>query len=353
MSSPTKETILAHTIPAPEASRVLEEKMSLTWETKRLISEIEKEVAELDWGITDPIQAVPGISAPALHLLAAGGKRVRPLLVALLGRALGVPFATLAPCAVAAELVHTATLLHDDILDGATTRRGRITAHLKYSAHTAILSGDSLLAKAIVDMAATNDPEILKRLAQTVRELVEGECLQADLMGKVHGDISTVLEIARRKTASLFAWCGWVAGHRAGQMADDLFKFGNHLGLAFQLLDDVIDWEGKDSGKTQFQDLHETKLNALGVALIRSSKHAAALLEGSFSQRDQHGMIPHPEDLGQKLKSCDEYPQALAWVREEARRHSAFALANLELLPDSEWKSLIKNLTIQLLERMK
>ena len=91
MNSPTQET-LEHTIPAPEASRVLEEKISLTWETKRLISEIEKEVEALDWGVTDPLQAVPAISQPALHLLAAGGKRVRPLLVALLGRSLGVPF---------------------------------------------------------------------------------------------------------------------------------------------------------------------------------------------------------------------------------------------------------------------
>ena len=222
-------------IPPPAASAELGKKISLTLETKRLISEIEKQVENLDWQVNDRFGTVPGLAAPAQHLLAAGGKRVRPLLIALLCRALEQPFDRLAPCAVAAELVHTATLLHDDILDDASTRRGRITAHLKYGAHTAILSGDALLSKAISDMAELGDPEVLKRLAQTVRELVEGECLQADLMGQVHSDVDAVLEVARRKTASLFAWCGWVTGHRAGRHAEDLFRFGTHLGLAFQI----------------------------------------------------------------------------------------------------------------------
>jgi octaprenyl-diphosphate synthase len=273
--------------------------------------------------------------------------------VALLGRALDVPFDRLASCAVSAELVHTATLLHDDILDGATTRRGRITAHLKYSAHTAILSGDALLSKAISDMAELGDPEILKRLAQTVRELVEGECLQADLMGQVHSDVDAVLEVARRKTASLFAWCGWVTGHRASRHAEDLFRFGTHLGLAFQLLDDILDWEGKNTGKPIFLDLHETKLNAVGVMLVKKSRQAATLLEGSFSQKDKDGYIPNPADLGMALQECPEYADALAWARREAHDHSAFALSHLDKLPRSVWRDLTKQLTNSLLERMK
>lgn len=340
-------------IPAPAAGAELAKKISLTLETKRLIGEIEKEVEGLDWQVTDKLGAVPQLAQPAHHLLSAGGKRVRPLLVALLGRALEVPFTNLASCAVAAELVHTATLLHDDILDGATTRRGRITAHLKYSAHTAILSGDALLSKAISDMAELGDPEILKRLAQTVRELVEGECLQADLMGKVHGDVDAVLEIARRKTASLFAWAGWVTGHRAGRLADDLSRFGTHLGLAFQLLDDILDWESSQTGKPRFGDLHEMKLNAVGAMLVKRSKRASGLIEGSFSQADVHGYIPNPEALGKALQECDEYPEALAWARKEAADHSAFALAHLDKLPDSVWRGLTRQLTVSLLERMK
>jgi geranylgeranyl pyrophosphate synthase len=340
-------------IPAPSAGAELAKKISLTLETKRLIGEIEKEVESLDWQVTDRFGAAPQLAAPAHHLLSAGGKRVRPLLIALLARALDQPFERVAPCAVAAELVHTATLLHDDILDGATTRRNRITAHLKYGAHTAILAGDALLAKAISDMAELGDPEILKRLAQTVRELVEGECLQADLMGRVHGDVEAVLEIARRKTASLFAWSGWVSGHRAGKFADELFRFGTHLGLAFQLLDDILDWESNLTGKPRFGDLHEMKLNALGAMLVKKSRRAASLIEGSFSQADARGYIPNPEALGTALQACEEYPAVVAWARKEAADHSSFALAHLEKLPESKWRNLTRQLTTSLLERMK
>ncbi len=343
----------SQSIPGPAASAELGKKISLGLETKRLLLELEREVERLDWEVTDRYQSVPNLAAPAHHLLSAGGKRVRPLLISLLSRALDIPFKQLQSCAVAAELVHTATLLHDDILDGATTRRGRITAHLKYDAHTTILSGDALLAKAIVDIAALNEPVILGRLGQTVHELVEGECLQADLQGKVHSDVDTVLEVARRKTASLFAWSAWVAGYRAGKHADDLFRFGTHLGLAFQLLDDIIDWEGKDTGKNRFQDLLESKLNATGAMLVKLSPSARDLLQVAFSHADKDGYIQNSKELGEKLQACKEYPEALLWTRKEAEKHSAFALAELGKLPNSQWKSLTENLVKSLLERMR
>ncbi len=345
--------MMNETIPAPTASAELGKKILLNLETKRLIGEIEKQVENLNWQVNDRFGTTPTLAGPAHHLLSAGGKRVRPLLVCLLARALDCSFDRLAPCAVAAELVHTATLLHDDVLDGATTRRGRMAAHLKYDAHTAILSGDALLSKAISDMAELGDPEVLKRLAQTVRELVEGECLQADLMGQVHGDLQAVLEIARRKTASLFAWCGWVSGYRAGRFAEDLFRFGTHLGLAFQLLDDILDWEGKDTGKSLFQDLHEGKLNSVGVRLVQKSSAAESLLVSAFANRDEEGYVPNPVQLGEKLIAVSEYAEAASWIRKEAQDHSAFALAHLDKLPPSVWKDLTHQLTRSLLERMK
>jgi geranylgeranyl pyrophosphate synthase len=344
---------MSEVIPPPAAGAELGKKILLSLETKRLIGEIEREVESLDWQVNDRFGSAPRLAGPAHHLLAAGGKRVRPLLISLLARALDVPFSRLAPCAVAAELVHTATLLHDDVLDGATTRRGRLAAHLKYDAHTAILSGDALLSKAISDMAELGDPEVLKRLAQTVRELVEGECLQADLMGQVHGDVEAVLEIARRKTASLFAWSGWVSGHRAGRHADDLFRFGTHLGLAFQLLDDILDWEGKETGKASFQDLLEGKLNALGARLVQTSPAARGLLETSFGSLDSEGYVQNPGALGRSLQALPEYSDCLQWARKEAKDHSAFALSYLDKLPSTVWKDLTTQLTHSLLERMK
>jgi octaprenyl-diphosphate synthase len=344
------------TFPAPAAGAELGKKISLSLETKRLIGEVEREVDALDWNVSDPLRMVPQLELPAVHLLTAGGKRIRPLLVCLLGRALNVPKEKLAPCAIAAELVHTATLLHDDILDGATTRRGRITAHLKYNAHTAILSGDALLAKAISDMASLGDTLVLQRLADTVRELVEGECLQADLMGRVHGEVDSVLEVARRKTASLFAWCAWVAGHRAGSpLSQSLYLFGNHLGLAFQILDDILDWESEDTGKPRFKDLQEAKLNVVGAWLVSKSDQAHKICTEFFSSVDAHGelTVNDSKRLGQLLTALPEYANARAWAKAEADKHSTFALSHLRELSPSPWRDLVEKLTQQLLERMR
>jgi geranylgeranyl pyrophosphate synthase len=338
------------TTAAPSASEELGKRIDLTTENKRLAFLIEKEVAGLDWDTLDRFGAAPRLAWASQHLLSAGGKRVRPLLIALLSRALDVPFEKLHRCAVAAELVHTATLLHDDVLDGALTRRHRATAHLKYGAHTAILAGDSLLAKAIADIAELNDPEILKRLAQTVRELVEGESLQADLEGRVHGDVSAVLEVARRKTASLFAWCGWVTGHRAGKFSDALFLFGNHLGISFQILDDLLDWEGKDTGKPPYLDLFEKKLNVVGAKLVSLSPEARKQVQDFFAQEPD---LEKAAALGLTLKSLDAYGEASAWARKEAQEQSELALGYLKELPESVWRELTLYLTHSLLERMK
>ncbi len=343
-------------IAPPEAAQNLGKRIQLSLETKRLMGEIEKEITDLDWNIPDlaPFDAAPQLAGPARHLLAAGGKRMRPLLVCILARALGLPFDDkMQTCAKAAELVHSATLLHDDVLDGARIRRGRIAAHLKYDAHTSILSGDALLCKAMADVARLQDPEILLHLSLTLRDLVEGECLQADLVGKVHEELDSVLEVCRRKTGALFAWCGWVAGYSANRNADELRRFGKNLGLAFQLLDDVLDWESNETGKNRFQDLTEAKLNTVAVVLCMKSPKARKLLTQAFANLDENEEVPNVLELGKKLQQIREYKDAVNWVKAQAEKETAFALANLDVLPDSQWKNLVKTVTVELLSRMR
>ena len=121
-------------------------------------------MSQLDWEIRDlaPLDVAPSLAGPAKHLLSAWWQTVHRFLFCLLARALDTPFdKSLQMIALAAELVHTATLLHDDVLDGARTRRGRLAAHLKYSAHTTILSGDALLTKGHVRCGPLKDPEVL------------------------------------------------------------------------------------------------------------------------------------------------------------------------------------------------
>ena len=132
-----------------------------------------------------------------------------------------------------------------------------------------------------------------------------------------------------------------------------LFRSGTHLGLAFQLLDDILDWEGQDTGKPRFLDLHEAKLNSVGAMLVRRSKKAGAFIEESFQRKDGHGYIPEHSTLGKALQDCPEYAETLAWARKEAQDHSTFAISHLDKIPPSIWRDLTKQLTISLLERMK
>lgn len=334
----------------------LEKKFSLSLETKRLIREIESEIDELDWNLKEelPLHAGPRLWEPAKYLLLSGGKRVRPLLMGLLAKTLNLEFdQKLRSSALAAELVHTATLLHDDIIDGARVRRGRLAAHLKYDAHSAILAGDAFLTKAISDMATYMDKEVILNLSLTLREILEGECLQADMAGTVHEDLDAVLEVCRRKTSSLFSWCCWVVGHCAQSSATELKNFGSHMGLAFQLLDDVLDWESGETGKVPLKDLAEAKLNTVSVVLCMKSKEARQLLKKSFSQLNEHKEVANVQELGVELRAYPEYAEAITWVKVQAEKESQFALANIETLPDSPWKEAVKNMTLHLLSRMR
>ena len=186
-----------------------------------------------------------------------------------------------------------------------------------------------------------------------LKRISRGECLQADLVGSVHEELDTVLEVCRKKTGALFAWCGWVAGYQAGRHADELRKFGLHLGLAFQLLDDVLDWEGSDTGKPGLQDLTEAKLNTIGVVLCMKSKKARNFLRDAFSDLNEFEEVTNVPQLGKKLKNCPEYSEALQWVKSQAEKESAFALASLDVLPESRWKTLAKRVTVDLLDRMR
>lgn len=342
----------------PQASTALAaEDVKLTTSSKLLLLELENEIKKLDWQVRDlaPLERAPELAGPAVHLLAAGGKRVRPLLVNLIARCLDMPFDhRMATAALAAELVHSATLLHDDVLDEAKTRRGRIAAHLKFNAHKAILSGDALLCKAMADIAQLREPIVLEKLALTLRDIVEGECLQADLVGSVHSELEPVLEICRRKTGALFGWAAWVPAYYGKvNYAAELEQFGLHLGLAFQLLDDLLDWNSEKTGKPRYQDLREAKLNSVGVLLMHESQAARSICADHFTDLNGFKEVKAPEELGKALSGLPEYRGACDKIYARAENETQFALANLERLPESAWKELSKQVTLKLLSRLK
>ncbi len=198
----------------------------------------------------------------ATHLLALGGKRLRPMCVALASR-LGTGFNDAArELAVSVELVHTATLLHDDVVDVADARRSAPTARMLYGNAASIYAGDYLLVEALRRVTRVNIPGLLERLFDVVDSMIEGEALQLERRGRLDTDRETYFRIVEGKTAALFRWA-MLAGGRAGGLDGGaaLEAFGVHLGMAFQLVDDVLDYDGEAArtGKIPFADLREGK----------------------------------------------------------------------------------------------
>ncbi|MBK6690962.1 MAG: polyprenyl synthetase family protein [Myxococcales bacterium] len=200
----------------------------------------------------------------AQHLLAAGGKRVRPLTVllsaAVFGQAAGV--AATVELGAVSELIHLATLLHDDVLDDGLERRGQPTSRRLWGNAVSVLAGDLLLTHALERTSRVGISDVMEDLFRTLRRLVDGEVVQ--LRGRTQLDPSeeTYFYVARNKTASLFGWAARAGARAAGASASEaqtMGTFGEELGIAFQLVDDAIDYEG-DTGKTKLGDLREDKL---------------------------------------------------------------------------------------------
>lgn len=219
----------------------------------------------------------------AKHLLEAGGKRVRPMVV-LLSTAMFSPIPPNArDVAVVSELVHLATLLHDDVVDDGDERRGKIASRRVYGNAVSVLAGDLLLTHAL-ERTARAAPVLLGSLVHTLRKLVDGEVVQ--LRGRVELDArqETYLRVVRDKTASLFAWAaeaGATLGGATETGRESMRRFGEHLGIAFQLVDDALDFstDAELTGKTLLADVREGKLTLPLLFAIESAPSLVRELE--------------------------------------------------------------------------
>jgi octaprenyl-diphosphate synthase len=211
----------------------------------------------------------------ARHLLERGGKRLRPVCVALASR-LGSGFGPAAlDLAVAAELVHNATLLHDDVVDLGTSRRGAPTARVVYGNAISIFAGDWLLIDALRRVRRSASADVLERLLDVIDEMIVAESMQLERRGRLASSLDDWTSVAAGKTAALFRWAMY-AGARAGGLresqASSLERFGEHMGLAFQAIDDVLDIAGNAdvTGKALFADLREGKASLPIVIALRA-----------------------------------------------------------------------------------
>ena len=304
------------------------------------LSEVEQAIASV---VADGPE--PAVSA-AQHLVSRGGKRVRPLALLLAARCFGgARREALVQMAAVVELVHSATLLHDDVVDEGMERRGAITARRLHGNGVSVLSGDLLLVNAL-DRTRRAAPELLDELISTLRRLVDGEIIQ--LRGRTELDVSeaTYERILMDKTASLFALATRAGARLAGADAEQeshLASFGEQLGIAFQLVDDVIDYEGNTSGKTLFADLLEGKLTLPLVIALERDKSLIELIE-QIHRGDDRSLA----EVSQRVLSsgsCEE-------VRKRAREYTRRALGALDMIPPSPARELLRLVAQEMTRRV-
>ncbi|HEY5411045.1 MAG TPA: polyprenyl synthetase family protein [Caulobacteraceae bacterium] len=252
------------------------------------------DMAGVDRFITARMESsAPTIPALADHLISAGGKRLRPLIAIAAARMCGGTGDACLKLATAVEFIHTATLLHDDVVDGSKLRRGKVAAHLIWGGATSVLVGDFLFARAFELMVETGSLRVLDILSKASSVIAEGEVLQLTRAHDLNLDQETYLEIIGAKTAELFAAAAEAGAVSAGATparAAALRDYGLNLGLAFQLADDVLDYGGaaETLGKNAGDDFREGKATLpLLLAIARSGPREAAFWERAVGRMEQ------------------------------------------------------------------
>jgi octaprenyl-diphosphate synthase len=280
----------------------------------------------------------------ARHLIVRGGKRVRPLALLLSAACFGSVPAVARELAVVAELVHSATLLHDDVIDEGQERRGAKTARRVWGNAISVLAGDLVLVHALqktMDAA----PETLPDLLVTLRSLVDGEVVQ--LRGRSQLDVSeaTYERVLRDKTASLFRWATRTGARVAGathEQQNQLANFGERLGIAFQLVDDVLDYAGDRTGKSLLVDLTEGKMTLPLVLAVRRRPELEEQVRRIHA--GDAGPVAAVSRSVVESGACDE-------VRRRARRFTERAVSALTDVAPGPARSLLEEVAFQLSER--
>jgi octaprenyl-diphosphate synthase len=268
----------------------------------------------------------------AEYLVAAGGKRLRPALLLLACGATGYRESPRIELAAVIEFIHTATLLHDDVVDASDLRRGRTTANAAFGNAAAVLVGDFLYSRAFQMMVELGDMRVMQVLAEATNTIAAGEVMQ--LMGSHDPEVDEAryLEVIRRKTAKLFEASGRLAGVLARQETFEqrLAEYGRHVGTAFQLVDDVLDYSG-ELGKSLGDDLAEGKPT---LPLIYTMRCGSAEQAGVVRRAIAEGGRADFARVLEAIRACG----ALDYAREAARREAEAAARALTVLPESEYK---------------
>ncbi|MGH7256489.1 MAG: polyprenyl synthetase family protein [Nitrospirales bacterium] len=278
------------------------------------------------------------VNTVAAHILSSGGKRIRPLLLFLSARLCGYTGKDDLTLSSLVELIHTAALLHDDVVDDADLRRGRQTARRLWGNQVSILVGDYLYSKATCQIVALCNQTINEVLSEACRKMAEGEVLQLDYNGKPLLTEAAYLHIVEFKTASLIAAScrlGAIIADASPEQQDALFRFGQHLGIAFQLADDTLDYaaNGDLLGKTLGQDLRQGKAT---LPLLHLLQHCSEQDRQMIKDRMETRTLTDA-DLLRIIALMQEYG-SISYAMERARRFVVAANLDLAVFDDSPAK---------------
>lgn len=322
---------------------------------------VEQQIAAESGGSIEPIAEIAG------YLREGGGKRLRPALLLLAAGASGYRGPSAVRLGAVVEMIHSATLVHDDVIDGAQTRRGRASTNARWGNHMSVLAGDWLYMQSFEVALRERNFAVLDILIDLTQNMVEGELLQLTRLGKIDLSEAEATELACRKTACLFSGCarlGAVLGQQPKNVEEALDGYGRYAGLAFQLVDDLLDFTASPEqlGKPVLSDLKEGKVTlplifalqagaAAGTGNGHSPSSAASYREGwrlvakVLEERDFISV--RPEQIAQFVQETGAHARASELARDYVRQ----AKECLEVLPETEYRRALLAVPDFILER--
>jgi octaprenyl-diphosphate synthase len=327
-------------------------KAGLTLSAREVLLLVEADLKKVDQEIRrESFASVDAITNISNYLNNSGGKRLRPMLLLLSCRLFREPGETAVRLAAVMEMIHTATLVHDDVIDIAETRRGRPSPNVVWGNHTSVLAGDWLYMQAFEVALRERNFRVLDILIALTQMMVEGELLQLERLGKIDISEADYMELVDRKTASLFSACarlGAISGGADETAESRLAEYAWNLGIAFQLIDDVLDFTAREKtlGKPVGNDLKEGKVTLpLIYALERATR----------AEREQIETVLRDSSYNKvrfsSILDVIERHQGVARVRERALAFTEKARALIAEFPDSAHQRALLTVTELITER--
>jgi octaprenyl-diphosphate synthase len=326
---------------------------------------VEQEIAAQNSAAIEPVCEISS------YLREGGGKRLRPALLLLAAGASGYRGESAIRLGAVVEMIHSATLIHDDVIDGANTRRGRPSANARWGNHMSVLAGDWLYMQSFEMALRERNFAVLDILIDLTQNMVEGELLQLTRLGQIDLNEAEATELAYRKTACLFSGCarlGAVLGKQAKEIEDGLANYGRDAGLAFQLVDDLLDFTASPEklGKPVLSDLKEGKVTLPLIFALQAQAHAhgashTASADGNgetHASNDGRWMVEkvleerdfrtvRAEEIAKLVRETGALDRATKLAKEYVRRSKA----SLEVLPDTEYRRALLAVPDFILER--